>query len=53
MADEYIQLSKKAYDNLNDEERESIIDLAKDKSIITVSPLSTKITTNSPSWTLA
>ena len=28
MADEYIQLSKKTYDNLNDEERESIIEHA-------------------------
>ena len=34
MSDEFIELSKKAYDNLSDEEREALIELAKDKSIV-------------------
>ena len=34
MADEFIGLSKEAYDNLSDEEREAIVELSKDKSIV-------------------
>ena len=34
MADEFVSLSKNAYDNMSDEEREAIIELSKDKSIL-------------------
>jgi hypothetical protein len=34
MADEFIKLSKQAQDNLSDEEREALLELAKDKTIV-------------------